>query len=89
MRLSNVLPPLCLFMALLMLIVAFAIIAGDAPVESVDIHSARASGDELTEEALKSHLGSQIWFRRLLLAALFCGSILMVLVSFATMRGKP
>ena len=88
MRFSNLLSPLCLVVSLIMLVLAFAILASEPPGESVQIHSARASGDELAEAAMKTQLTGKIWFRRLLLAALFCGSVLMILVSFVTMRGK-
>lgn len=89
MRLSSLLSPACLLIALLMLIAGFAMVAVDPPTESVQLHAARASGDELTVDAWNQRLLSQIWFRRLLMAALFCGSILMALLSFMTMRGKP
>lgn len=89
MRIVSLLSPVCLVIALLMLVAGFAILATEGPSESVSLHAARASGNELMEEAWNQQLIGQRWFRRLLLAALFAGSLLMTLLAFVTLRGKP
>ena len=44
--LQRFLPPLCLLIALGMLVVAFSLLAVGAPEATVDLHQARASADE-------------------------------------------
>ena len=88
MQFSKMVSPLCLALSLLMLILAFALVFTEAPGESVQLHSARAEGDELVESALSNQLAFRLWFRRLLLAALFCFSIFMAILAFVTQGGK-
>lgn len=86
MPISKLVSPLCLLLAMLMLLAAFIVFATDAPTEGVRIHQARADGNEMMETALKDDLFNQVWLRRLLLAALFCGSIFMAWLAFFSMR---
>ena len=60
MKVSNLLSPICLAIALVMLVTAFAILVTDAPDVSVQLHQARASGDELVEEALERAIGGSV-----------------------------
>ena len=86
LEMSKFVSPFCLLLALALLVAAGAIIASGAPAENVAIHAARSGGDELVENALTSRLAGRILVRRLLLAGLFCGSILLTILSFLSMR---
>ena len=87
----NLLPPLCLLIALAMVITAFAVGAVEPPAASVELHRARAAGDEDVRDVLEGKLKRQKFARQVLLGCLFAGSGLMIFAAFATMRpaGAP
>jgi len=87
----NLLPPLCLLIALAMVITAFAVWAVEPPAVSVELHRARAAGDEDTRDVLEAKLKRQKFARQVLLGCLFTGSCVMTFAAFATMRpsGAP
>lgn len=74
--------PLCLLLALAMLITGFAIWAVEPPQPNMDLHRARVTGDEAYTEVLEDQLAAQRWSRNALLVGLFGGSGLMVLIAF-------
>ena len=87
----NLLPPLCLLLALAMVITAFAVWAVEPPAASVELHRARAAGDEDMRDVLEGKLKRQQFARQVLLGCLFAGSCVMTFAAFATMRpsGAP
>ena len=83
----RLLSPLCLFLALAMLIAGFALWAVEAPEAGIDLHRARVVGDDDHAEALEAKLRQRQMARRALLFCLFGGSAAMTLAAFATLRG--
>ena len=81
----NLLSPLCLLLALAMIIAGFAMWSVGAPQAGVDLHHARAAGDEDYEEALEAQLARRQWSRRVLLGGLFAGSLMMTVLAFLVM----
>ena len=70
-----------------MLIVAFSLIAGGGPEDSVQLHQARAQGDELYVDVLEEDLRGKQLQRYSLIACLMLGSGLMTMTAFRAMRG--
>ena len=87
----RILPPLCLLLALAMAVVGFALWAVDPPEANVELHRARASGDEQYREVLEAELRRRQWTRNLLLGCLFVGSGVFAVTAFVGMRpaGAP
>ena len=83
------LSPLCLLLAILMLIAGFALWAVDAPEASIELHRARAAGDDDYSEVMENKLHGRRSARKALLFCLFGGSLAMTLAAFATLRGGP
>ena len=83
--LSRLLPPVCLLLALAMLIVGFTLIAVGGPEDSVQLHQARAQGDELTTETLEVDLRRKRITRYTLIGLLLLGSGLMTVTAFRSM----
>ena len=83
---DKLLPPLCLVLALAMLIAGFAVLGYGSPEAGVELHSARAGGDEAFSDALEQDLVSRQLGHNLLIGLLFGGSALMVVTAFLTMR---
>ena len=50
------LPPLCLFLALVLLISGFALLAAGAPEAGMELHRARVGGEEQYSELLEERL---------------------------------
>lgn len=85
--LKAILPPFCLLLALGMAITGFSMIAFGGPEESVNLHAARASGDDLTTNTLEDELQRRQTSRMVMIGLLFAGSGAMTLVGFASMSG--
>jgi hypothetical protein len=85
MMFSHLLPPLCLLLALAMLLVGFTLIAVGGPEDSVQLHQARAQGDELTTETLETDLRRKQLLRYTLIGLLLLGSGLMTMTAFRSM----
>ena len=83
--LSHLIPPLCLLLALAMLIVGFTLIAVGEPEDSVQLHQARAQGDELSTETLEADLRRRRVTRYTLIGLLLLGSGLMTVTAFRSM----
>ncbi len=83
---SQLLPPLCLLLALATLIAAFALLAVGPPEASIELHSARSSGDDQKSEVLEDHLAGQQWAHTLLVGGLFAASAASTLAAFCAMR---
>ena len=82
----RLIPPLCLLLALAMLIAGFAVWAVEPPEAGVDLHKARAVGDEDYQDVLEARLAQHQWARTLLVGGLFAGCVLMTVVAFLSMR---
>ena len=87
--LKAVLPPVCLLLALGLAITGFSMIAFGGPEESISLHEARASGDDLTTNTLEDDLLSRQTSRMIMIGLLFAGSGAMTLVAFGSMSGPP
>ena len=82
---KSLVSPLCLFLAILLLIFGFALWSVEAPEPGIELHRARAAGDEEYEAALEAQLRHRRWVRTALLACLFGGSAAMIVAGFVTM----
>ena len=80
-------PPLCLFVAFAMLIAGFTLWAVDPPQPSVELHRARVEADEQYRDLLEDQLSWQRLKRKVLLGALFGGSVFFAATAMLTMRG--
>lgn len=86
---QRILSPVCLVLSLALLVTAFAVLAKDAPEPSVELHAARAAGDEAYEKVLEEDLQQRIWVRRGLVAALFLAALASGVAGFYTIGGSP
>jgi len=82
------LSPLCLLLALSLLIAGFAMWAVESPQPNMELHRARVTGDEAYSEVLETQLAGQRRSRKVLLIGLFGGSATMVVMAFCLM-GVP
>ena len=82
---QQLISPLCLLLALALLIAGFAIWAVEPPQPSMELHRARVTGDEAYSDVLEDQLEGQRWSRKALLVGLFAGSGTMVLIAFLMM----
>lgn len=87
--LRSMFPPLCLLMALAMAVVGFSMLAFGAPDASVDLHQARAVGDELATDTLEADLEQRQTQRVVMIVSLFVGSGIMTIVAFGSMKSTP
>ncbi len=83
---QQLIPPLCLLLALAMLVAGFALWWVEPPEAGMELHQARVRGDEDYAAALEARLRRRQWTRRTLLVGLFCGSGAMVAAAFWLMR---
>ncbi len=83
---DRLIPPLCLFLALAMLVAGFAVWAIGAPEPNVDLHRAIVSGDEEYRDVLEAQLLRRQLQRKLLMGCLFAGSGVMTVTAFLSMR---
>ncbi len=83
---NAVLPPVCLILALAMLVAGFGLLAVEPPQPTVEMHRARAAGDEQYYEAFEVQLHRRQLHRKVLLACLFTGSGIMVVTAVLSMR---
>jgi hypothetical protein len=85
---KSLISPLCLFLAILMLILGFALWSVEAPEPGIELHRARAAGDEDFQAVLEAQLQQRRLARTALLACLFGGSAALVVAAFFTLRGS-
>lgn len=79
------LSPLCLLLALAMLIAGFALWAVEAPEAGIDLHRARVVGDDDYTDVLEAKLQQRRAARKALIFCMFGGSAAMTLTAFATL----
>lgn len=82
---TRFLSPLCLLLALAMLIAGFALWSVEGPQAGIELHRARVTGDEDYSEVLETKLQQRQAARTALLFCLFGGSAAMTLAAFATL----
>lgn len=82
----GLLPPFCLFLALMLAVCGFVLLAMGAPEPSVEQHRAAAAGDDQYREVLEADLKHQQMKRKVLLACLFVGSGVLAAAALLTMR---
>ena len=82
---ARFLPPLCLLLALAMLIAGFALLAVERPEAPIQLHAARVSGDDAYRDVLEAQLARRQFARRILVGSLFAGSVLMTALAFLAM----
>ena len=85
--LRSLFPPLCLVLALTMVVVGFSMLAFGPPEANIAVHEARVSGDELAKTVLEADLKQQQTSRITMIVLLFVGSGVMTVVAFGSMRG--
>ncbi len=78
--------PLCLLLALAMVIVGFALLAVDPPQPSTQLHKARAAGDDAYGDAIEAAVRRRRWTRKALLVCLFVGAGIFTVTAFACLR---
>lgn len=86
--LHSLAPPVCLALALALLICGFVALSSDGPSASLDLHQARAEGDLVYQDKLETKLSNQHSNRTTMLIGLFGGSALAILLAFLLMDSK-
>ena len=84
----EIIPPLCFFLALAMLVTGFTLLAAGLPEETVELHRARAGGDELATQQLENSLRQQRTTRTILIAVTLIGSVVVTIAGFRAMRPR-
>ena len=82
---NRILPPLCLLLALAMLIAGFAMCSVDAPDASVELSRARSGGDDRYGDVLEAQLKRRQLGRKVFIGGLFFGCGLMTVLAFLAM----
>jgi hypothetical protein len=82
---NRLLPPLCLLLALAMLIAGFALWSVEGPDSSTELSRARAQGDDQYGDVLQRHLHRRQLGRRVIITGLFAGCGLMTVLAFLAM----
>ena len=82
---TRFLSPLCLLLALAMLIAGFTLRSVEAPQAGVELHRARVVGDDHYADVLEGQLKQRRWARTALIFCMFGGSAALTLAAFATL----
>ena len=85
---NRVVPPFCLLLALAMLIIAICLLAVGPPEASVDLHEARAAGDDVFVNVWESDLVQRQRIRLATIVGLLAGSVGITIVAFRTMSSE-
>jgi hypothetical protein len=83
---SRSVPPLCLLLALMLLIAGFAVLATDRPQPSVELHRATAAADEEYRDRLEQQLLRQRRNRTITIVATFGMAVVMAATGFVSMK---
>ena len=83
---SKLIPPLCLILALLSVITAFALVMTGTPEVGIELHQARVGDDDKYRLLLEEQLEDQRRQRHYLIAALSTSGVLLTTVAFLSMR---
>ena len=84
--LREIVPPLCLVLALFSLIGAFASLAVERPQPSVELHRARIQGNEEYQQVLERDLQKRRWKRVAFTGSLFSGAVILGAAGYLSMR---
>ena len=84
----EVVPPLCFLLALALLVVGSSLLVVGFPEVSIELHRARASGDDAFTETLESDLSERRMTRGTLIALSFVGSVVVTVVGFHAMKRR-
>ncbi len=85
---NRAIPPLCLVLALFLLIAGFAVLATDEPQRSVELHRATAAADEAQREMLEEQLQRQRLRRTVAIVSIFGLAIVMGATGFVVMKPR-
>ena len=83
---KEIFPPLCFLLAIALLIIGFTVSSVDPPAASMELHQARATGDEQATETLEADLKQRQLSRQVAIIGSLSGSVLMVVLGFKLMR---
>lgn len=83
---NRAIPPLCLVLAVLLLVAGFAILALDRPEPGIKLHEATAAGDEDRRDVLEAELERQRWKRNVLIGTVFGMAVVMAGTAFVAIR---
>lgn len=81
-------PPLCFLLALALLVTGFSLLAIGFPEASVELHRARASGDEAFSESLEADLRNRRLVRGTLITLSLVGSVVVTITGFRAMKKR-
>ncbi len=82
----RIIPPICLLLALTMVVLGFGVWALAPPEANVALHRARAAGDDQHREVFEADLRHQQLKRKLLVGCLFAAAAALVATAFLSMR---
>lgn len=85
---NRFIPPLCLLLALVAIILGFVLLSLPDPEADMELHRVRLQGDEEYRLRLEQDLDRRRWTRRALIGGLFVSGILFFAGAFLTM-GAP
>ena len=81
----QLIPPVCLFLALVALVSGFIVLAVPPPEPGMELHRARVEGAEEYRELLEERLEKRRIARYLVIGGLFGSAALLIAAAFATM----
>ena len=84
----EIIPPLCFLLALALLVVGFSLLVIGFPEASVELHRARASGDDIFTETFEADLRQRRFTRGTLITLSFVGSVVVTVVGFRAMHHR-
>lgn len=85
---NRIVPPLCLLLALMLLIAGFTVLATDRPQPSVELHRATAAADEEYRDLLELQLLRQRRNRTITIVATFGMAVVMAVTGFVSMKPR-
>ena len=84
----EIIPPICFLLAFALIVTGFSMLAIGFPEASIQLHRARASGDEVATDALEANLKKRQRNRAALITASLVGGILITVTGFRAMRRR-
>ncbi len=85
---NRTVPPLCLLLALMLLIAGFAVLATDRPQPSVELHRATAAADDEYRDLLEHQLLQRRRNRTITILATFGMAVVMAATGFVSMKPR-
>ncbi len=84
----EIIPPLCFLLALALLVVGFSLLVIGFPEAGIELHRARASGDDAFTETLEADLRKRRFTRGALITLSLVGSVVVTIVGFQAMQNR-